>query len=334
MKHVLIKAGAGLGDRILGTATGLLYARLAGRRPVVDWTDPRYSSDGSNAFTRYFAPRDVGSIAEIPGGASVAPEEWEGRLGDLIADVQSGLPPESRHEHWRHTCIDLTRVDHPEDVVVMWSMRQRIEWLRPHFTGAHSELAGLGTWTILRRVLDTEMRPSAAVANPVEDFRRERLAGGRTVGVHVRYSDRRTNLPAIRRELDRWLAKNDGARVFLATDNLEMRDEFERSYGAVSTPHWYAAPGEPLHRASDRPDPGEVGREALVDLFVLAGCDHVIGDRSSNFCRVAMALTDGGVTDVQPLRARPPAPLLAVWRRVVPGPAAPVAVAAARRWAR
>jgi hypothetical protein len=113
-----------------------------------------------------------------------------------------------------------------------------------------------------------------------------------------------------------------------------MRDEFERSYGAVSAPHWYAEPGSPLHHSADR-DAFEVGVEALVDLYLLVGCDHLIVDRASNFSKVAMLLTDAPrsrVTDVQALKDRWRVPLTAAWRYTVPGPAAPLAIAAARRW--
>lgn len=332
-KYLLIKGAAGLGDRIMGAATGLLYARLTGRRPIVDWTDRYYSSDGSNVFGRYFDSPVVGGLDELPETASVAPEIWRGRLGDTVRAVRGPSPNPTTRAMWARTCVDLMRVDHPEDVLVMWSTRQRIEWLRPHLQGEHGELAHRHADTILKQVMETDMPPHREIADRVAAFRGERLQGP-TVGVHVRYSDRRTRVGAIRRRLERLLAREHGLRVFVATDNSDIRDEFERSYGAVSAPHWYAKPGFPLHKGPDR-DPFEVGVEALVDLYLLVGCDHLIGDRASNFSKVALMLTDAPrsqVTDVQPLKHRWPVPLTAAWRYTVPGPAAPLAIAAARRW--
>ncbi len=120
--------------------------------------------------------------------------------------------------------------------------------------------------------------------------------------------------------------------MFLATDNAEIRDELERRLGAVTAPHWYARPGAALHKSPDR-DPLQVGLEGLTDMLLLAGCDHLIGDRASTFSKVAMTLSDGSTSDVQPLRKRWPQPLVAAWRYLVPGPATPLALAAARRWA-
>ena len=335
MKYLLIKGAAGLGDRMLGAATGLLYARLTGRRPIVDWSDPRYSSDGSNTFLRYFDAPGVGDVDEISPTASVAPEIWRGRLDHPVDPVRESTPAGSGPASWEQSCIDLMRTDHPEDLLVMWSHRQRIEWLRPHLRGDHAEFARRSADAILKHVMETGMPPHPEIGDRVAAFRREWLQG-QTVGVHVRYTDYLTRLDAIQRRLERLLAGEDRLQVFVATDNSEVRDEFERSYGAVSAPHWYAEPGQPLHHSPDR-DPFQVGFEALVDLYLLTGCDHLIGDRASNFSKLAMLLTDAPrsrVTDVQSPKPRWPIPLRAAWRYTVPGPAAPLALAAARRWAR
>jgi hypothetical protein len=326
---------AGLGNRMLAAATGFLYAELAARRALVDWGDPNYSDDDSDVFRRYFDNPSVGGRDELPATASVAPQMWRGRLDRPARELRIELRPTPEPVVFRRTCVDLMRSDHPEDVVVMWSTRERIEMLRPLFRGEHAHLARLPTNVILRRMIETHMRPSEEISGRVERFRRERLSG-RVVGVHARYSDRRTRLDLIRRRLERLLDKERDLRVFLATDNVEVRDEFERSYGAVSTPHWYPAPGAASHQGSDRPDPPEAGAEALVDLHLLAGCDYVIGDRESSFSRVAMLLSDAPrshISDVQALRSRWHLPVKAVWRHVVPGPAAPLAVAVARRLA-
>ena len=48
--YVLVKGNAGLGNRLSSVLSGALYARLSGRRLLVDWTDWMYSNDGSNVF--------------------------------------------------------------------------------------------------------------------------------------------------------------------------------------------------------------------------------------------------------------------------------------------
>lgn len=59
-RYLLVKGRAGLGNRMLCALTGILYARLAGRRLLVDWSDPIYAEGGLNVFHRYFrCPRQT-----------------------------------------------------------------------------------------------------------------------------------------------------------------------------------------------------------------------------------------------------------------------------------
>lgn len=337
MSYLLIKGWAGLGNRMLGVASGLLYAEITGRRPIVDWGDSfYYSDDGSDTFHRFFDAPSVGRLDEIPEGASVSPEVWQGRLRDPALDILKPLLPAAFRTLQRHASADLLRTDQPADVLVMWSTRESIDPLRPHLRGEHAHLARRHTDAILRWLFETRMPPRREIAERVARFQREQLSGP-SVGVHVRYSDRRARLDAIKRRLERLLAREPGLTVFLATDNAAVRDEFERSHDAVSTPHWYPEPGEVSHRGPDRPNPFERGVEALVDLLLLARCDHLIGDRVSSFSRVAMMLSGAPrshISDVQALPGRWHLPVKAAWRHTVPGPAAPLAVAVARRLAR
>lgn len=94
--------------------------------------------------------------------------------------------------------------------------------------------------------------------------------------------------------------------VFLATDNAEIKELLNGRYRAVlTTPHWYPAPGLPLHKSPDCPNRFESGVEALVDLYLLAECDHLICDASSSFARVAKLLTKAPHRQVIDVRPRP-----------------------------
>jgi hypothetical protein len=46
-KFLLVKGISGLGDRIKCVLTAILYARLTGRKLIVDWTDSSYSNAGT-----------------------------------------------------------------------------------------------------------------------------------------------------------------------------------------------------------------------------------------------------------------------------------------------
>jgi hypothetical protein len=88
------------------------------------------------------------------------------------------------------------------------------------------------------------------------------------------------------------LKREPDLQIFLATDNVEVMKMFEGNFpGVVSTPHWYAQPGSPIHVDRTRPDPTETAIEALIDLYLLANCDHLIFDGSSSFAWVANLLS-------------------------------------------
>src|SRR6476660_4408245 len=96
-KYVVVKGKAGLGNRMLSAMTGILYARLCGRRIVVDWSDLTYSNDGSNVFPRLFLLPD--SDAKLPPGAreSVYPPLWRDRLDKSASEVVEEVNPKAHN---------------------------------------------------------------------------------------------------------------------------------------------------------------------------------------------------------------------------------------------
>ena len=123
------------------------------------------------------------------------------------------------------------------------------------------------------------------------------------VGVHVRYTDHRTNIWAILKKLNSLIKREPGLRIFLSTDNLQIKNMFEELYpDVITTPHWYSpTPGMNIHQNRKRPDALESGIEALVDLYLLPECDYIIIDTSSSFSYIAKLLTnvpDSNIYDV------------------------------------
>jgi hypothetical protein len=318
----VIKGRAGLANRMLAGVTGILYAQLCGRTPVFDWRDPTYSHDGRDAFTHLFDCPAAGSLDELPETDSVGPELWQGRMEKSVRDLEDALGTRAKRpvaELRRRSCIDLTRIDHPEDVIVMWAFFDRVEWLRPNLSG---EPATLGKTELVCRLLREHLRPRPEVAERVAAFRREHLDGP-SVGVHIRWSDRRSRLPPIERRLARLRREQPDLTVFLATDNSEIHARLAERMDLVATPRWYPQPGKRMHENWTCPDRLENAREALVDMHVLAGCDHLIGDFSSTFATAASLLSDS------PVKLRPIPD--AVWRRTCRTPLARPVTAYLRR---
>jgi len=302
-KFLLVKGIAGLGNRMLSALTGILYARLSSRRLIIDWSDHYYSSDESNVFHRYFecqltAPADV-----IPATDSVSPSIWRGNLRESAWHMRKQKGQVHNSGAWRIFSIDLERLDYDEDVIVMWTYDEKsVDLLRKHFKGPFAELNGLSTDNILRKLLRGYLILRPEIRERVNRFK-ENNFGAINVGIHIRYTDHRTNIWAILKKLNSLIKREPGLRIFLSTDYTQIKNLFEELYpGVISTPHWYSpAPGMSIHQNRERPDPLESGIEALVDLYLLPECDYMIIDSSSSFSYIAKLLAktpDSNIFDV------------------------------------
>ena len=172
----------------------------------------------------------------------------------------------------------------------MWGRPLRVEDMRAAHQAVVPEFPRGSTADILRDLLARELIPQPLIRDRVDRFKRERFHG-QVVGVHVRHTDKESPLPKLLKQLDELVARDRDLLLFLATDNADIKATIEQRYGTVTVPHWYPAPGSQLHESSACPDRFENGVEALVDLYLLAECDHLICDTTSLFARVATLLT-------------------------------------------
>lgn len=288
-KFLIVKGIAGLGNRMLAVLNGILYSRLSGRRLIVDWSDDAYSINGSNVFPQFFLCKSNGSIDEIPAEGTVLPTVWQNQLHEFASTLRKSYknPGEFREK----TSIDPTNLNYDEDIVVMWAYHEQIGLLRKHFKGPHEKLAQMSNEEILSKLFEEDLLLQPRISEAVTGFKRKELSG-KTVGVHIRYSDYRASLFAILKKLNNLLKYESDLLIFLATDNVQIKKMFEENYpGTITTPHWYPEPGSCIHNNSSRPDPIGSGIESLVDLYLLAECDYLIIDSSSSFSYIAKLLT-------------------------------------------
>ncbi len=317
-KYLLVKGRAGIGNRVFSLLTAILYARLTRRRLLVDWSDPSYSSDGSNVVHRFFVSRLFGPSDPIPDTDSVRPEIWGGRLRESATAMVKTYARRLERDPlvWRRFAVSLSELDYPEQVLVMWTYFPLIDQLRRHFHGEFSELRKLDTETILRRLMRESLELHPAIRERVNHLRKSWPAKS-TIGVHVRYLDKKTSLPSVQRKLDQLRAQHPGAQLFLATDNPAVEDSFARTYpGLLTAPKWYPSGVNALHENPECPDRAVNGIEALTDLYLLAGCDYLLLDSSSALSRLAGVLANPGRThicDIDRWRVVPPRMRQLLW---------------------
>ncbi len=133
-------------------------------------------------------------------------------------------------------------------------------------------------------------KPVPAILREVEAFKRASFRPG-TVGMHIRRTD---NINAALRSPDRSYFKHgdrlvdSGQQLFLATDNQETLELLRRRYGR-NLIHYPKR--SDLERRWPRTSSTEQAIvDDMVDLWLLASCEFVIGSQGSSFSRVAILL--------------------------------------------
>ena len=289
-KYLLVKGISGMGSRILRALVGILYAGLSGRRLLIDWSDPFYSSDGNNVFHRFFKSVSCSPTDITPATEAIYPKLWKGRLHDSarqIANERFYNPSEVR----RYLSIDVSQLDYPERLVVLTGYSAPMELLTTHFRGRFEELARISDPDILRGLLRRDFTLQPDISERIELFKR-RYFDLPTVGIHVRFSDFRSRLLGTIRRLNQLLRHEPRLRIFVATDNVAILKLFQSNYpDVINMPHWYGVPGDTIHSNRTNPHPTEAGIEALIDLHLLAQCNYLIFDPASTFALVADLLS-------------------------------------------
>lgn len=301
-KYLVVKGIAGLGNRILAVLTGILYAKLSGRRLIIDWSDYVYSNDGTNAFHSYFQSPLVNPDIEIPVTDSVSPEIWRGRLHESVERLRK--PIGNNKEFREISTVDLAKLDYTEDVLVMWTYIDKVEEIRKHFKTALNEFHQASRKEILSTLLHEYLILHPQIRERVEQYKSAFLHR-KTVGIHVRFTDHRAKLKSMLDKLGALMKHKPELQIFLATDNLMVKKLFEENYKSViTTQHWYPAPGSRIHQNPGCTDRLNNGIEALVDLYILAECEYLIVDTSSMFSYLAVLLThspDSQIINVNPV---------------------------------
>ena len=292
---LLVKGSAGLGNRILSLLSAILFARLSGRRVAVDWSDSLYARNNENSFPLLFskpvsAPIDSHSL-------SVAPPRWR----EYVNTPAEGLLKNLKRRRERSALrVDLSRLDHPEDILVFWAQEERIHEMRRHFHGEFQALARKSDDAILRDLIRSDLTLHPEIAARVSQFKQSRWSDD-IIGAHMRYTDRRGRIQKTFRHVDWIVAKHPRSRVFLATDNADLLRQARDRYGAdrvIATQKWFPVPGQPIHRTAQGPDGLQKAKDGLLEMYLLGSCKWLVGDHRSSFAYVAALLSDRPPDDI------------------------------------
>lgn len=283
-KVLLIKAKGGLGNRMLSAVTGLVYADLTGRAAIIDWRDGVYAPLGQNAYPQLFDTPLTGDPAQFDAATQVTPPIW---VGQMEMDPSHVIETTMQHRHsdprvYREFCVGLETAETTTPVAVFWSYLPKMPRMR-RLMARDARFRGRSERAIFTEYLSRYFTPNARVRTEVAALVAAMPAP--RLGVHIRYTDMKVPLEKIEAAMARWVAAHPGASIFLATDSAMVQGRIQARFERVHVaPKYLPADGGRLHlRDAAQNNAGFEAENAMIDMWTLSECDHLIYSSQSTF---------------------------------------------------
>lgn len=264
-------------------------------RMKVCWRDKMYSSDGTNAFDRYFGIKGKYRATKLHG--SIFPTNWRGNILVPFDELARFNGKSRTNPDYKMVGISNT---HDTSVIAPMSPDYR------------TPKAILQLRKKLRRFLF--MKPEAMALIAMFTMKKFTEAD-HIIGVHVRWAaptKRKVSLDDLVIKIDRQIKRHPSSKVMLCTDNEEPINMLENIYSErlILMPKWLPS-GEvtngtekqALHQPTsrkDQTDQGKVYEEAVKEMGCLAACDTIIYQHNSSFGACAAVLSNAGSQNIIP----------------------------------
>lgn len=308
--HVLIRGwGTGFWAEIFHVANNVAFAEISGRTPHVYWGEEvRYRGAGcTNAWEQYYEPLTPIATVDLERAAtSVFPRFWT--PGTLFgSDAYRHIRPLAGNPRGIGALAALNR---SEALVVadgFVDIGDVLAW-----TPAGHPWASVPLLDILREIF-SRFRLKPSVSDIISGLASQ-LFSGPTIAVHARSQSLGKNHEALEGreitlgsyfpQLDRWVAADPAAKLFVLTDSEGAIAAFGERYGRARIvtldraripleTDGYA--GRDLPRTSDvgfdkSIDGYRLGLEVLADAYLATWCDRFIGDGASSVSCAVLTL--------------------------------------------
>jgi hypothetical protein len=288
---LVLKGKAGLGNRLLSVLGGILYCQLHKRLLCVDWTDGTYASKGEDAFQMAFRC-DFPTIAlsRIDAIGDIHPPLWRGNLSLSVTEMIDKFHPNYWNDEtavFSNYSIRFRSESLSDKVVVRWSYHDDL--------GEFFSQLGMTWYTekrrffVLRGTLRKYLSFESELLMELEARSSEQLSG-KTIGIHIRYTDNKAPLKVLLSRLDRLSREHIDAKIFLSTDSSAIEEKLRLLYPdrIIKTDKTRISQHEPLHRQGLR---DEARESALLDMYLLSRCDFLIYSSRSTFGYCAALLS-------------------------------------------
>lgn len=282
-RYLLVKAwGYGFWADVGHVVGQLLLADLTDRTPVVHWgSNSLFGGEGiENAFESFFEPVSSVVAADLRvEGWSYFPAKWNAE-NLMEEDLNKNHGPGSR--------VTALYALHRDEEVVVSDFYSKVYDLLP-WIPEHSPYFGLDINSVLRALFAKYLKLKPHLAAEVSRIWEAHLAGKHWLAVHVRGSDKATeiaNLAEVNQAyhgiIAEILAANPTMCIFLLTDSTHVLRDFQGRY-----------PGKVLYVDCQRSDSSVgvhksghegtvLGQQVIIDAYLAARCDAFLGNGTSN----------------------------------------------------
>lgn len=306
-KFIYLKGISGFGNRIRSFLEVVFYSLITGRKIIVDWTDGVYAPKGVNAFDCFFdspvvLPSTNPSLL-IPDNFSVIPASWKGGLGcywrERLDFIQWREDDFKKDDPYSYFNMEQNRFDYLEDVIVWLSWTFRWGNFQNHRYLFPDEFKKLSRDAIKTKLMREYISLKQPITDQIDAFHRDNFAPN-TIGVHVRYTDNLLDKFVARRNvviydyfpiIDKLLENQPDAKIFLCTDNVTVLDLFQQSYSnVISTEKFYPEDNGAIHSSKLCNDKVLMGEQALIDMYLLSRCTHLLHTGTSSFTEIPLLI--------------------------------------------
>lgn len=288
---LLIKAKGGLGNRMLSAASMILYANATNRQWRVDWTDGIYANKPHNAYLLLFQNKLQQPSIFDPlehTFTSVVPSIWNNRLECSPTQLISQYFPKDHTNPlaYRKMSAPIVAKHDAKQLEVFWSHTSKFGRIRRFLSKEYQNRDAAISMTLKRY-----FQPCDSVTKQVDVLIGK--TAGRTLGVHIRYTDLKVPIKKMLDTVERCMASGKYSTLFLATDSEYAQSLFMQKFdNVVTSDKVLSKENEQLHTLEASDSKLDNSCAALVDMMVLSKCDALVYCSRSTFSEASRLLGD------------------------------------------
>lgn len=315
-KYLIIKGCAGIGNRLFVVSNAIEYCKITKRKLYVDWSDGQFGEKGRNVFYDFFTLKGIDHLVdleEIRGQESLSyyPIQWKDNLEKSIYDLFEVVEKNYLRRfptffyrrnrlsmlngYWRKITSSnnyganvigdmFNPLNSPYGSQLSYNKKENVLVYADFTPFFHDE-------TFLNHIQLTQN-----LELKVADFSQRNNLNTNTIGIHIRSTDKKPN-----KSLDVLFAKInnlnlDQPNIFLATDNLLIKDEIIRRYKKViyfekKLPE---VSNEGIHQwalYNNKPElAAQICEDSIIDMWLLSQCEYLLYQGNSSFSIISKML--------------------------------------------